>query len=251
VRYRFVDCRYELLDPAAGRALYRAGHIPGAAFLDLDTDLSDLRGAPAAGRHPLPTTETFVAAARRAGIDADTFVVAYDQGRTGGAARLWWLLRHHGHDAVAVLDGGIGAWIGPLEQGDAAIAPAPFVSRERTDDVMTADELHARLGDPRLAIVDARGATRFAGTPSDDPLANIDPVAGHVPGAINVPYTGDVALPPAVLEADEIVVYCGSGVTACVPLLAIHAAGRTDAKLYPASWSEWTRRGLPAETGEG
>jgi thiosulfate/3-mercaptopyruvate sulfurtransferase len=251
VRYRFVDCRYDLMEPPNGRAAYRAGHIPGAAFLDLDGDLSDLTDAPAAGRHPLPTAAGFAASASRAGIDDGTFVVAYDDGVGGGAARLWWLLRHFGHDAVAVLAGGIGAWIGPLETGDAAVEPAAFVARPRDDDTVSADELHARLGDPGLAIVDARGAERFAGTPSDDPRANLDPVAGHIPGAVNVPYTDDVTPSPELLAADEIVVYCGSGVTACVPLLALHAAGRTDARLYPGSWSEWSRRGLPAATGGG
>jgi thiosulfate/3-mercaptopyruvate sulfurtransferase len=251
VRYRFVDCRYDLMEPRGGRAAYRAGHVPGAAFLDLDGDLSDLTDAPAAGRHPLPTAAGFAASAGRAGIDAATFVVAYDDGVNGGAARLWWLLRHFGHDAVAVLAGGIGAWIGALETGDAAVEAATFVPRARHDDTVTADELRARLGDPGLAIVDARSAERFAGTPSDDPRASLDPVAGHIPGAVNVPYAGEIALSPELLAADEIVVYCGSGVTACVPLLALHAAGRTDARLYPGSWSEWSRRGLPAETGGG
>jgi thiosulfate/3-mercaptopyruvate sulfurtransferase len=251
VRYRFIDCRYDLMEPPNGRAAYRAGHIPGAAFADLDGDLSDLTHAPAAGRHPLPTAAGFAASAGRLGIDADTFAVAYDDGVNGGAARLWWLLRHFGHDAVAVLAGGIDAWIGPLETGDAEVEPAAFTPRERDDDTITADELHARLGDRRLAIVDARGAERFAGAPSDDPRAKLDPVAGHIPGAVNMPYADDATPSPELLAADEIVVYCGSGVTACVPLLAIYAAGRTDVRLYPGSWSEWSRRGLPAETGPG
>jgi thiosulfate/3-mercaptopyruvate sulfurtransferase len=249
MRYQFVDCRFDLAEPARARVGYRAGHIPGASFLDLDGDLSDMRDAPARGRHPLPTAEAFAVAAGRAGIGDGVFVVAYDTGMPGGAARLWWLLRHYGHDDVAVIEGGLGAWRGPLETGDIDAAVATFTPRERTGDAMTADEIHARLGDPRLAIVDARSPERFAGEPSDDPMANLDPAAGHVPGAVNVPFTGDRVFGPDVLAADEIVVYCGSGVTACVDLLALHAAGRTDARLYPGSWSEWSRRGLPVATG--
>ncbi len=250
MRYQFVDCRFDLADPARARAGYRAGHIPGASYLDLDDDLSDMRDAPARGRHPLPTAEAFAAAAGRAGIGAGVLVVAYDDAMTGGGARLWWLLRHFGHDNVAVLDGGFPAWHGPLEAGDPAITAATFTARERTDDSMTADEIHARLGDPRLAIVDARAPARFTGEPSDEPMANLDPVAGHIPGAVNMPFAGDRAIDPAVLAADEIVVYCGSGVTACVDLMALHAAGRADARLYPGSWSEWCRRGLPVATGD-
>jgi thiosulfate/3-mercaptopyruvate sulfurtransferase len=249
VRYQFVDCRFDLAEPARAREGYRAGHVPGASFLDLDDDLSDMRDAPARGRHPLPTAEAFAAAAGRAGIGTGVFVVAYDDAMTGGAARLWWLLRHFGHDDVAVVDGGLTAWRGPLEAGDADVPPATFEVRERAGDAMTADEIHARLGDARLAIVDARSAARYAGDPSDEAIANLDPIGGHIPGAVNVPFAGDRRFDPAVLEADEIVVYCGSGVTACVDLLALHAAGRTDARLYPGSWSEWSRRGLPVATG--
>src|SRR5262249_41535798 len=121
MRYAFVDCRYELGNPARGRELYREAHVPGAAFLDLDTDLSDL-SVPGAGRHPLPSAERFAAAASRAGIGDDVLVVAYGD----GAARLWWLLRHFGHDACAVLAGGLESWLGPLTSGDEANEPAAF-----------------------------------------------------------------------------------------------------------------------------
>lgn len=248
MHYRFADCRFDLAHPERARAGFAAGHVPGAAFLHLDDDLSDMTDAPAAGRHPLPTAAAFAAAAGRAGIGDDAFVVAYDAAGEGGGARLWWLLRHFGHDAAAVLEGGLQVWRGPLETGAGEVAPAVFTPREREDDVILADELLARLGDPRLAIVDARGAARFAGDPSADPMANLDPVAGHIPGAVNVPFMGERTFPPEVLEAEEIVVYCGSGVTAAVDMLALHALGRTDARLYPGSWSEWCRRGLPAET---
>src|SRR5205807_5322769 len=133
VHYRFVDCRFELGKRGRGRELYLAGHIPGASFMDLDTELSDL-SVPDAGRHPLPSAERFAEAAGRAGIGPGTLVVAYDQGRSGGAARLWWLLRHFGHEDVAVLDGGIEVWRGPLAAGAEEIEPARFEPRPRSGD---------------------------------------------------------------------------------------------------------------------
>lgn len=241
---RFADCRFDLADPPAARARYLEGHIPGAAFLDLDRDLSDLSiPAEVGGRHPLPSAAQFADPAGRAGIGPETLVVAYDEDMTGGAARLWWLLRHFGHDRMAVLDGGLGAWLGPLAQGEEGVEPATFIPHERTDDVATTDEIHARLGDPLLTLLDARPEDRFRGE-----AAGLDPVAGHIPGALNVPLTMGTSLPPDVAEADEIVCYCGSGVAACVTLLALDRASRPDARLYPGSWSEWSRKGLPAET---
>ena len=241
MRYQFVDCRWELGKPERGRELYLAGHIPGASFLDLDRDLSAPPGD--RGRHPLPEPDAFAAAASRAGIGEGVFVVAYDQGMTGGAARLWWLLRHFGHDEVAVLDGGIAAWRGPLSAGVENVEAVAFVPGSPRRDAVDAEELAARLGDARLTILDARVPERYRGEPNP-----IDSVPGRIPGAHNVPYT-DRGLPPDVLQADEIVVYCGSGVTACVDLLALAEAGRPDAKLYPGSWSEWSARGLPVERG--
>jgi thiosulfate/3-mercaptopyruvate sulfurtransferase len=132
LRYRFVDCRWDIGAPERGRELYLAGHIPGAAFLDVETDLSDL-SVQDRGRHPLPSAEQFAAAASQAGIGAGMFVIAY--GNMGGAERLWWLLRHFGHDDCAVLVGGIDAWGGPLRAGEEEIASAEFVPRERDDDV--------------------------------------------------------------------------------------------------------------------
>lgn len=241
MRYRFVDCRFELGHPVRGRELYLAGHVPGAAFLDLDTDLADL-SVEGAGRHPLPPPEVFAAAASRAGIDRSTFVVAYDQGMTGGAARLWWLLRHFGHEQAAVLRGGIGAWAGPLRAGPEQIDPGRFEPRLRAGDTIDAEGLAARLGDSRLLVLDARVPERYRGD-----VEPIDPVAGHIPGARNLPYTGAFEPRDDLLEAEEIVVYCGSGITACVDLLALAEAGRPDAKLYPGSWSDWSTRGLPVE----
>jgi thiosulfate/3-mercaptopyruvate sulfurtransferase len=244
VEIRFADCRYDLGNPPAARARYREGHIPGAAFLDLDTELSDLSIPPeVGGRHPLPSAEQFAAAAGRAGIGPQTLVVAYDEGMTGGAAHLWWLLRHFGHDEAAVLGGGLGVWLGPLSQGEEAIEPAVFTPRERSDDTITTDEILERVEDPSLVLVDARPADRYRGE-----ALGLDPVAGHIPGAVSVPVSNRVQIPAEVLEADEIACYCGSGVAASAAVLALHRAGRTDAKLYPGSWSEWSRKGLPAET---
>jgi thiosulfate/3-mercaptopyruvate sulfurtransferase len=245
VEIRFADCRYDLADPPAARRRYLEGHIPGAAYLDLDTELSDLSVPPeVGGRHPLPSAEQFATAAGRAGIGAGTLVVAYDEGMSGGAARLWWLLRHFGHDQAGVLNGGLGIWLGPLALGEEAVEPAVFVPRERTDDVITTDEILERLGDPSLVLVDARPGDRYRGE-----ALGLDPVAGHIPGALGVPASSGTAMPPEVLEAEDIACYCGSGVAASAAVLALHRAGRTDARLYPGSWSEWSRKGMPAETG--
>jgi thiosulfate/3-mercaptopyruvate sulfurtransferase len=240
---RFADCRFDLADPPAARARYLEGHIPGAAFFDLERDLSDLSiPAEVGGRHPLPSAGEFAESAGRAGIGQETLVVAYDEGMTGGAARLWWLLRHFGHDGVAVLDGGLGAWLGPLAQGEEAIEATAFTPRERSGDIATTEEIHARLGEAGLWLVDARPEDRYRG----DALG-LDPVAGHIPGALNLPLALGASVPDDMVEADEIICYCGSGVAACVTLLALDRAGRTDARLYPGSWSEWSRKGLPTE----
>jgi thiosulfate/3-mercaptopyruvate sulfurtransferase len=239
--YRFVDCRWELGKPELGRDQYLAAHIPGAAFLDVEQDLS---APPVEGgaRHPLPSSEAFAEAAGRAGIGPGVFVVAY--GSMGGAERLWWLLRHFGHDDVAVLGGGIDSWLGPLDSGDEETDQAVFEPRARTDDTVDADEVTARLGDRGVAFVDARLADRFRGEPNP-----VDRVPGRIPGAVNVPWNGDGELPPSLLDAEELIVYCGSGVTACVPLFALARAGRPDAKLYAGSWSDWESRNLPVERG--
>ena len=246
MRFQFVDCRWELGKPERGRDLYLAGHIPGASFLDVEHELSAAPGAPPhhGGRHPLPDEGHFARWAGEAGIGPGVFVVAYDQGRAGGAARLWWLLRHFGHDEAAVLDGGIEAWLGPLRAGEEEVEHDRFVPRPRHDDTIGAEELAVRLDDPRLVVVDARVPERYRGE-----IEPIDPVAGRIPGAVNVPFPEREAIPDAVVAADEIAVYCGSGVTACVRILDLVLAGRDDAKLYPGSWSDWSARGLPAERG--
>src|SRR4051794_34092452 len=158
MQYRFVDCRWDLAHPERGRELYLAGHVPGAAFVDVERDLSGPPGPQ--GRHPLPTAERFAAAASRAGIGTGVLVVAY--GTLGGAERLWWLLRHFGHDDCAVVD--LDAWRGPFRAGEETVEPAEFVPRPRGGDTIDADELHARLGD--LVVVDARLEPRWRGEPN-------------------------------------------------------------------------------------
>jgi len=232
VRYQFVDCRWDLSDRSRGRKLYLDGHIPGASFLDVDDDLAAPPGI--RGRHPLPDPDEFAAAASRAGIGAGVFVVAY--GLMGGAERLWWLLRHFGHDHCAVID--VEAWLGALTTGEEVIEPAVFEPRPRSDDTIEADELAARLGD--LIVVDARFAERFRGEPNP-----VDRVPGRIPGAINAPWNK----PLPELPAGELVAYCGSGVTSSVTVHRLALAGR-DAKLYPGSWSEWEQRtDLPVQRG--
>jgi thiosulfate/3-mercaptopyruvate sulfurtransferase len=234
--YRFVDCRWELGDPEAGRRMYLTGHIPGASFLDVDADLSDL-SVQDAGRHPLPSAERFAAAAGRAGIGTDVFVVAY--GSMGGPERLWWLLRHFGHDRCAVLVGGLEAWGGGLRSGEEEIEPAEFVPHVREDDTMEAEEIARRLADPSLTLVDARAPSRWRGEPNE-----IDDPAGRIPGAVNRPWSE----PFSPVPEGELVAYCGSGITACVTLHRAWLAGR-EGRLYPGSWSEWSKRGLPLERG--
>ena len=230
-RYQFVDCRWELGSPGKGRELYLDGHIPGASFLDVDADLSAPPGP--GGRHPLPAPEDFVRAASRAGIGDGVFVIAY--GNMGGAERLWWLLRHFGHDDCAVLE--LDGWLGPLRRGEEEIEPADFHPRPRERDTISADELAEQLDD--LVIVDARLPERFRGEPNP-----IDRVPGRIPGALNTPWDE----PLRDLPEGEVVAYCGSGVTACVALHRLWLAGR-DGKLYPGSWSEWEQLDLPVTRG--
>jgi thiosulfate/3-mercaptopyruvate sulfurtransferase len=197
--------------------------------MDVDTDLSSPPGP--RGRHPLPDPEQFADAAARAGVGEGVFVVAY--GSMGGAERLWWLLRHFGHDSCAVLE--LDAWRGPLVVGEETVEPASFTVRARDDDTIEAAELDRRREE--LVVVDARLPPRWRGEPNP-----IDKVAGRIPGALNAPWN---EAPPELPEG-ELVAYCGSGVTATVLLHRLHLAGR-EGKLYAGSWSEWEQLDLPVE----
>lgn len=260
---RIVDVRY-YLDPARrGRDAYRAGHLPGAVFLDMDQDLSAPGGGRnlPTGRHPWPSEEQVARVMSAAGIGPGVRVVAYDDASGGTAARLWYLLRAHGHDEVAVLDGGIDRWRAegrPLSTDEPSMAPAAFAARLRPGFVVAKPEM-VRSHAGRL-VLDARVAPRYRG--ESEP---IDPRAGHVPGARNAPWTDNLTSEPvpvfrspeelrARYEAlgagrEPAVVYCGSGVTACHDLLALHLAGLRGT-LYAGSWSEWSSDAeLPAATG--
>ena len=229
---RLVDCR--------PRATFLAGHIPGAINLDPETDLTGEIGDISRGRHPLPETDALAATFGSAGIANDTFGLAYDDG-SGWAARCWWLLRHLGHDRAGTFD--VRSYTGPHETDDTRAEPAEFVARERADDTIEAEEILARLNDPKLVLLDARSPGRWRG--DAEPL---DPVAGRIPGARNVFF--EQPLPAGALDALELVTYCGSGVTAAVVAQRAILAGRNDIRLYAGSFSEWCRRpGYPIETG--
>lgn len=248
-----VDCRFDLADPDAGRHLWTRSHIPGAIFADLEQDLS----APAtatSGRHPLPDPADLAECFSAWGIGMNTQVVAYDDSNGAYAARVWWLLRWLGHQTVAVLNGGLNAWRRaglPLTDEAPDIKPDHFEMRLQSNMTVDADELEKSLQQDYV-VLDARSAPRFLG--DEEPL---DQQAGHIPGAHNFPFTANLDRHGAFLPAAELRVYfdaarqntpaehiicmCGSGVTACHNLLAMHIAGLHGARLYPGSWSEWSK----------
>lgn len=252
-----LDVRWRLGGPS-GAGEFEAGHVPGAAFVDLDTDLADPPGA--GGRHPLPVPARFEAAMRRCGVSGSRPVVVYDDWAGRAAARAWWLLRLHGHREVRVLDGGWAAWTAsgqPVEtgpatprEGDFTVAGEPGVLVVEADAVSDVD-----------VLVDARAPERFAGE-----VEPVDPVAGHIPGAVNVPTDANLAEDGRFRSPEELRVtyervgavpgvdvaaYCGSGVTAAHDVLAMEVAG-IRAALYPGSWSGWiTDPDRPVETGRG
>lgn len=251
-----LDCRFDLSAPNAGERAFLAGHIPTARYVDLNRDLSTTP-SPTSGRHPLPSPERLSARFAELGVRDGSPVVVYDEANGSFAARAWWLLRWLGHPDVAVLDGGLKAWRaagGALEAGGGSSGPAPMPISRRADSraVVSSDELVHLLEDGRGLLVDARAAERFAGT-----VEPIDPVAGHIPGAVNHPFSANLGddgrfLPPAELERRwrerlggvspaDTVAMCGSGVTACHNLLAMEIAGLGGARLYAGSWSEWIR----------
>ena len=260
---RIVDVRWYLDPSKVGRDAYCAGHLPGAAFLDVDTDLSapgGRRGGPL-GRHPWPSPQQVARVMGAVGVGPGTRVVAYDDQAGATAARLWYLLRAHGHDEVAVLDGGIVKWIAdgrPLETSIQSWPPAEFVAQPKPGWVLTKAEMTSDAA--RGVVLDARAGERYRGE-----VEPIDPRAGHIPGARSAPFAdnltggavpvfrsaGELRAQYATLgaERDEPVVYCGSGVTACHDLLALHVAGLRG-RLYAGSWSEWSADpALPVATG--
>jgi thiosulfate/3-mercaptopyruvate sulfurtransferase len=255
------DCRHDLADPARGRREYAEGHVPGARFLHLDDDLSS-PGTGTNGRHPLPDLEVLRGKLARAGVAAGSQVVAYDAQGGMIAARLWWLLRGLGHEAVAVLDGGWGKWVaegGP--RSSATPTPKPAVwNASRRPDFVDARFVLSHLHDPAVVLLDARAPDRFRGQNE-----TLDPVGGRIPGARNRFFRDNLdargCFKPAdrlkadflgVLDAGRNVVhYCGSGVSACHNILAMTVAGLPPGQLYAGSWSEWCAdRSRPAAAGE-
>lgn len=256
------DVRHDLGKPGWGDEQYRAGHIPGAMFVHLDRELSAATSG-SNGRHPLPTPETAARLFGQLGITEGRQVVAYDQGSGMFAARLWWMLHWLGFEAAAVLDGGLAKWTAeglPLETAVPARKPAPFSIR-RVAPTVSASGVMASLPRHTLVLLDARAAERYRG--DTEPL---DPVAGHIPGARNRPYSQNLNADgtfkhPAFLRAEfegvlagdapELVVHhCGSGVTACHNILAMEVAGFPPTRLYPGSWSEWcSDASRPVATG--
>ncbi len=243
-----VDVRWRT--DVSGREGFVRGHLPGAVYVDADVDLAGpIDGH--SGRHPLPSPQAFAAAMGRAGIGDDTPVVAYDMARGSYAARLWWMLDVLDHP-VALLDGGLGAWTGPLETGDSdAPEPARFTPRPWPEEALfrgaegVMDALRSGA-----TVIDARAAERYRGE-----VEPLDPVAGHIPGALSLPW-GDVMDPTTdrfrsadalrawfaaagIGDAEEVIAQCGSGVTACVDIAALRFAGLGRARLYVGSWSEW------------
>jgi thiosulfate/3-mercaptopyruvate sulfurtransferase len=260
-QWAIVDCRFSLADVEKGRREYLQSHIPGALYAHLDEDLSGPLITGKTGRHPLPSIPTLVETISRWGIDASVQVVAYDDvGGALAAARLWWLLRWLGHTSVAVLDGGWQHWLKqnqPTRSGFESRPPRDFSPNPRSNRIVQSDEVDKIRKDSRYRLLDSRTADRFRGENE-----TIDPVSGHIPGAISAPYIENLDedglfLPVdrrrlrlhsllAGVDAERAVFYCGSGVTAAQNILAMLHCGLGEARLYAGSWSEWiTDRSRP------
>jgi thiosulfate/3-mercaptopyruvate sulfurtransferase len=261
-----LDCRFALEDPAYGRRSYLDGHIPGAHFLDLDQDLSAPVVKGVTGRHPLPDPSALIERLRSCGLRADSQVVLYDDGPGAFAARAWWLLIWLGkRDGLYLLDGGLKAW---RESGQELTTtppsnpPGDFAAQPDSSLVLTTEQLAQRLGNPAMTLLDARALPRFRGE-----VEPLDPVAGHIPGAQCAVFTDNLGANGRFLSAqalrqrfdtlrgerplENLVAYCGSGVTACHNLFAMSLAGYPLAPLYAGSWSEWiTDPSRPTTTGD-
>lgn len=250
------DCRFYLADHHKGRHEYDAAHIPGAQFVDVH---SDLAGGPGGGRHPLPTVDGFTELLGRLGVSTSTFVVAYDSSSGGTAARLWWMLRSIGHGQVAVLDGGYQAWVAaghPVTADTRVPDRVDYPRAEGWTGIVDADAVAEGVG-LGATLIDSRAHDRYRGENE-----TVDPVAGHIPGAINIFHKDNVGADGRFKPVDELVgrfagigdspiVYCGSGVTACHNLLAMSLVGIGRARLYAGSWSDWIENpARPVATGE-
>jgi len=250
--WRVIDCRHDLLHPEAGWQAYLEGHIAGAVYAHLDRDLSGPR-TPGSGRHPLPDPDRLAERFRRWGIDPHTQIVAYDASGGSFAGRLWWLTRWLGHDRVALLDGGWQAALRgtlTIESGEASPPRGQFERASPLEQAIHVDAVQAVRGDPDWLIVDARAPDRYAGQNE-----TVDPVGGHIPGALNRFWQSNLQPDGRFKSAEQLrsefsallgarsaahmISQCGSGVTACHNLLAMQRAGIAGAKLYPGSWSEW------------
>jgi thiosulfate/3-mercaptopyruvate sulfurtransferase len=249
---RVIDFRWrydhETGQGESDRSEYEAGHIPGAAFLDLEYDVTGHQ--PGQGRHPLPTAPVFEQAMRAAGVSADSRVVVYDDAAGFSAARLWWLLRYFGHDVVAVLDGGLQTWPGPLSRSYEPIARGRFIADPQPNMKLDYGGVRERPGNALL--LDARRFERYLGR--SEP---VEVRAGHIPGARSAHWRGNLASDGLFKSADDlrrrfaeigvgdgrtVIAYCGSGVSACHDLLALELAGLPGGRLYPGSWSDWSAR---------
>ncbi|MFE5322543.1 sulfurtransferase [Paenibacillus sp. NPDC056579] len=244
-----VDCRFALGSPKSGQGEYAADHIPGAIYFDLEQDMSAPKGAHG-GRHPMPDWQSFARRLGEAGISSESTVVAYDDQGGAMASRLWWMLRYLGHPKVYVLDGGYSKWKAagyPVTDEPAAVHEAVFTAKPQSDMLVGMEDVKARIGRKGTVLIDSREERRYLGLEEA-----IDPVAGHIPSAKNYFWKDSLdeqggwkdaaSLQQRFAElrdADEIVVYCGSGVTACPNVLALQAAGFNNVKLYSGSWSDW------------
>jgi thiosulfate/3-mercaptopyruvate sulfurtransferase len=269
---KLLDCSFDLMNPGNADALFASGHLPSALHAHLDRDLSAHHGrvaqgtAASGGRHPLPTREVFAQRLGTWGLTPATQVVVYDRNGVNYCGRLWWMLKWLGHEAVAILDGGLQAWTadgGPLEQGPAHPVSAATVyplAQPRVD-LMNLNTVHERLASPGQTLIDARGAPRFRGE-----VEPLDPVAGHIPGAFNRPFTDNFGpdgrfKPAQELRAaflallqgrppETVVHHCGSGVSAVPNIVAMELAGLGRTALFAGSWSEWSNTpGLPVARG--
>ena len=255
------DCSFSLADHSWGRKTYQQGHIPGAYHLDLETDLAGNKGAHG-GRHPLPSATQFQNTLRNHGVDNDSLVVIYCANRHAGSARLWWMLNYFGHDKIAIVNGGLPAWKSEgqsLQQGSTALPAVQgnFTATPQQLPTVDRDWILDNINNPNIQLVDSRDEPRYRG--DEEPM---DAVAGHIPGALNLPW-GSICddagylLPTEqqrqrvahLLSEKTCVVYCGSGVTANANILAMSLAGMDNTVLYPGSWSDWSSYpNCPVET---